>query len=137
LGEKNNEPPKLKKPIKGHKRPVLSLAFDPNSKRVASSDDDKMLCVWDVETGKLTADLAGHQDNVSSLLFFNEGKNLASASFDNTVKIWDLDIKSWLNQACKKAGRILSEKEKNEYRVDEYSNSREDFCESVLSKESN
>ena len=112
--------------------PVLSLAFSPDSKKLASSDYDKGLYLWDIKTGKQEIALSGHQDSVSSILFINEGRNLASASFDNTIRIWDLDIESWLRQACASAKRQLRPNE-----VKEYVKRPKSWCERNLSKNPN
>ena len=65
------------------------MAFSPDGKRIASGSDDKLVKVWDVQTGQQTLSLKGHTGYVWSVAFSPDGKRIASASYDQTVKVWD------------------------------------------------
>ena len=54
------------------------------------SSEPFRVCVWSVQTGKLTDVLTGHLGPVSGLAFHPVRGTLASASWDGTVKVWDL-----------------------------------------------
>jgi tetratricopeptide (TPR) repeat protein len=75
--------------LAGHTGPVTSVAFSPNSQRVASASDDKTLMVWNAKTGKDLLTLAGHADAATCVAWSRDGQLLASASKDHTVKLWD------------------------------------------------
>jgi serine/threonine protein kinase len=64
----------------GHTEKVNSVAFSPDSKRVASGSGDRTLRVWDVQTGAVRLTLKGHTGAVCSVAFSPDGKRLASAS---------------------------------------------------------
>ncbi len=80
---------KLLRTLKGHQDTVLSVAFDPQGKTLASGSDDKTVKLWEVRGGKLLHTLEGHQDRVRSVAFDPQGGTLASGSTDKTVKFWE------------------------------------------------
>src|SRR5579862_8017823 len=81
-------PPKLK-----HTGQIYALVFSPNGKWLASAGADKVICVWDVATGKALFRLKGHRDAVRCLAFVPTGdweapKTLISGSDDKTIRFW-------------------------------------------------
>lgn len=60
-----------------HESDVFAVAFSPNGKLVASSSDDRMVRVWDVETGEQNAQYELDNDAGVSLAFSPDGKYLA------------------------------------------------------------
>ena len=69
----------------------LSMAVDKSGEIVcAGSAEPFRVCVWSVQTGKLTDVLTGHLGPISGLSFHPIRGTLASASWDGTVKVWDL-----------------------------------------------
>ncbi|PSN58910.1 hypothetical protein BS50DRAFT_566292 [Corynespora cassiicola Philippines] len=77
--------------LEGHSDAVLSVAFSPDSQRLAlaSASDDKTVKIWDPISGKCLQTLEGHSDWARSVAFSPDSQRLASASDDKTVKIWD------------------------------------------------
>jgi len=74
----------------GHKGRILSMAFSPDGKMLASAGDDEGIKLWDVETGKELMTFYGHKQGVNCVAFSPDGKKIASASNDFTVKLWDV-----------------------------------------------
>ena len=69
---------------------MLSLAFSPNGKYLASAGEDQRLKLWDLASGTLYKELRGHTDNITSLTFSSDSSLIASASMDNSVRVWDI-----------------------------------------------
>ncbi|KAF2810837.1 uncharacterized protein BDZ99DRAFT_441433 [Mytilinidion resinicola] len=74
--------------LEGHSGWVMSVAFSPDSVRLASASDDNTVKIWDAGSGECLQTLAGHSDLVRSVAFSPDSVRLASASYDSTVKIW-------------------------------------------------
>jgi WD40 repeat protein len=76
--------------LSGHKGSVLSVAFSPDGKTLASAGSDQTIRLWSVATGKQMAALPGSAAPVNAVAFFPDGRTLVSASDDATLVLWDL-----------------------------------------------
>jgi WD40 repeat protein len=77
-------------PIWRGKKGVVSLAFSPDSKRLAGGPADGTVRVWDAATGKEEQRFPGDLGEFGSPAFSPDGKRLAAALFSGPVKVWDL-----------------------------------------------
>src|SRR4029077_6436363 len=88
---------------------VLSIAFSPDGKWVASGNGDHTVRVWSTETGELLHTLRGHGFLVYRVQFHPDGKGIISASpvlLDNEEWLSEMEIIVW--EAA--SGRQLSRK---------------------------
>eukprot|EP01126_Amoeba_proteus_P063732 TRINITY_DN8813_c0_g1_i2.p1 TRINITY_DN8813_c0_g1~~TRINITY_DN8813_c0_g1_i2.p1 ORF type:complete len:304 (+),score=50.07 TRINITY_DN8813_c0_g1_i2:159-1070(+) len=77
--------------VNAHEARILSTAFSPDGKLLATGSRDKTIKIWDTETGKKVNLFHGHISNVFGLCWSPDGKYLVSASRDYTVRIWNLN----------------------------------------------
>jgi serine/threonine protein kinase len=72
---------------------LYALAISPNGKTLAAGGIDKIVRLWDLETGQLSQELTGHQqpgvEAIYTLAFSPDGKLLASGDRQGTIKLWD------------------------------------------------
>ena len=73
--------------LTGHTADVMSVAFSPDGKTIASGSDDNTTRLWDVVTGQHKHTLTGRSSFVRSVVFSPDGKILASAGGE--LSLWD------------------------------------------------
>ncbi|MEW2558546.1 translation initiation factor IF-2 N-terminal domain-containing protein [Streptomyces griseorubiginosus] len=78
----------ISRPFVGHANRVASVAFSPDSAKLASVDLDGTVRLWNPETGQELRVITGYAE-VSSVVFSPDGTMLASAGDDGTVRVWD------------------------------------------------
>ena len=77
--------------LTGHTSDVVSVAFSPDGKTLASASADDTVRLWNVATRRpIGAPLRGHTNDVRSVAFSPDGKTLASGSADDTVRLWNV-----------------------------------------------
>jgi eukaryotic-like serine/threonine-protein kinase len=79
----------LLRPLEGHSKFVLGLAYSPDGSRLASSSHDTTVKIWDPAAGLELLTLRGHSHEVYDVAFDPAGRRLASAGYDGTVMFWD------------------------------------------------
>ena len=86
-----------KQRLKGHKNRVITVAFSPDNRTLASISYDETLRFWDIDTGEEKQTVAGYGNFFSDgLLSFNnvsfssDGETLMSIGFhSNVIRLWD------------------------------------------------
>lgn len=79
----------LKSTISGHSDCIYAAAFSADGKTLATASYDKLIKIWNVETGAEVRTLKDHIDAVYALAFTPDGKRLISGAADRTIKIWN------------------------------------------------
>lgn len=67
-----------------------TITLSPDSRLIATGQDDFKVRIWDSQTGRLRHVLNGHHDEISAMAFSADGQRLATASEDRLVYIWDV-----------------------------------------------
>jgi len=81
--------------------PVLSVAFHPNGKTLASTGgvDGSGVVLWDLATLQRQGEpLRGHTQPALSVVFSPDGETLASAGVDQTLILWDVVARKPIGQ---------------------------------------
>ena len=80
--------------LKGHSRPVTSVAFHPTAPLLATSSEDSTVKLWRLysnnSSATCVATLKGHKKGVSSVAFHPTAPLLATGSHDHAMKLWRL-----------------------------------------------
>jgi WD40 repeat protein len=75
----------------GHTGAIFSLAFSPDSGRLATASLDHTVKVWDVKKGSALLTYKGHSGWVEGVALGAGGRLIASAGADGTVRVWRAD----------------------------------------------
>ena len=75
---------------RGHSDRVLSVAWSPDGKYIASSSYDQTVQVWDAVDGSHVFTYKGEAPSSADTVAWSpDGKYIASGSWDGTVQVWD------------------------------------------------
>jgi WD40 repeat protein len=75
----------------GHDGPLAALAWSNDGAHIASGGADRVIRIWDAESGRCHRSLVGHTGGVFDVAFSPDGTVLVSAGADGTVRVWDVD----------------------------------------------
>ena len=83
-----------------HAGGALALAWQPDAARnqLLTGGADKLLKLWDAETGTLLRTFEGHSQPIWTATFSPDGRLIASGSRDNTIILWDAQTGAQLDR---------------------------------------
>ncbi|MGL4421473.1 MAG: WD40 repeat domain-containing protein, partial [Gemmataceae bacterium] len=81
---------KLVRTLIGHTESVVTMAFAPDGKSLATGSDDKTVIIWDTATGQRRQTLTGLKDSVTTVAFSKDGTRLAIAAGSDGIHIYGL-----------------------------------------------
>ncbi len=74
--------------LRGHSLPVTRLAFNEDSKRLASASRDETVRIWNPQRSDALAVYRGHVGTVAGVSFCRGDGIIASTGQDHTVRLW-------------------------------------------------
>jgi WD40 repeat protein len=77
--------------MQGHDSWVRALAFSPDGAMLATAGEDRLIRLWETETGKDRGSLGSRRVVLSSVAFGAEGHSLTVGDDAGIVRRWDLD----------------------------------------------
>jgi WD40 repeat protein/tRNA A-37 threonylcarbamoyl transferase component Bud32 len=80
---------KERQTLRGHGAGVLSVAFAPDSKTLATASADRTVKLWDTTTGIVRRTMSRGNIPLLCVAFAPGGKSLATGSWDRKVILWD------------------------------------------------
>lgn len=77
--------------LEGHTEAVLSVAFSPDGKSLASGSGDTTVRIWDLTTETPVHTCEGHKHWVLFVSFSPDCKKIASGGMDHNILIWNTE----------------------------------------------
>lgn len=77
------------KTFRGHTHGVWTVAYAPDGLTLASGGVDRLVRLWDIETGRLLRSLRGHTHDIRAAVFTSDGQTLCTGSEDRTIRLWN------------------------------------------------
>jgi WD40 repeat protein len=93
-----------------HPREVFAVAFAPDGKAVATTNDHGIIWLWDAETGERRAEPLGENEKDHGqcrLRFLPGGKEIISVARDGTIRRWNLAERKY--QEAELGGDLVSQ----------------------------
>jgi WD40 repeat protein len=77
------------KTFRGHTHGVWTVAYAPDGVTLAIGGVDRLVRIWDIETGRLLRSLRGHTHDIRAAVFTPDEQILATGSEDRTIRLWN------------------------------------------------
>jgi len=72
-----------------HASIASAAAFSPDSHWIATGDEEGLVRLWELATGRLVSTLRGHTSTILATVFSSDGRWLATSSEDKSIRLWE------------------------------------------------
>ena len=87
--------------LEGHSEAILSVAFSPDGKNLASGSGDTTVRIWDLMTETPMYTCEGHKHWVLFVSFSPDCKRIASGGMDHNILLWNTETGTQLGKPLK------------------------------------
>lgn len=87
--------------LEGHAEAVLSVAFSPDGKALASGSGDTTMRIWDLQTETPLFTCEGHKHWVLFVSFSPDCTKIASGGMDHSIHLWNAETGEQLGKPLK------------------------------------
>jgi WD40 repeat protein len=77
--------------IKASSKPVRSVAFSADGRRIAAAGEEGIVWAWDAGDARNLLSIRGHAGPIWWVAFSPDGRHLASSGDDGTLRLWKAD----------------------------------------------
>jgi WD40 repeat protein len=92
----------------GHSRTVMSVAWSPDNRWIATGGKDNQVILWHAATGREFRRFPSHTNWVLAMAFSPNSKLLATGSADATIRLWDIQAGQCRRTLTNHTGGVLS-----------------------------
>lgn len=82
--------PELITPVGHFSAEEVRVYFIPDGNKIITTAEDKVIKVWDVQSGKILHTFEGHDSEILGLIFSEDGTKIATETYKEVI-IWDLE----------------------------------------------
>lgn len=65
------------------------MAVSPDGKYLATGSLDKIVRLYDIQTGAVIRSFSGHTDQIYSVAFSPDGQSVLTGNLDRTARLWN------------------------------------------------
>jgi len=94
---------------------IAALVFAPDGRRLAAADSASGWSLWDIASARTVGTGFNATGAISAMTFSADGRLLLSGDRNGQVVAWDVAVETWLQTACRIAGRELTPDERQRY----------------------
>jgi WD40 repeat protein len=105
---------RIGEPLRGLAPTTVAMAYTPDGDELALMGEDDKARIIDLPTGQLVGEPLPAASAAASIAFARDGHVLLAAT-SNGMVVWDLDPAAWVVDACRAAGRNLTQEEWDKY----------------------
>jgi WD40 repeat protein len=87
---------------------IRGIAFSPDGRRLATGSDDRLVRVWDADSGACLKKFEGHTGLINSVAFRPDGGAVLSCSVDQSFRQWDLASGKVMDERYGHVGQVTA-----------------------------